>query len=226
MSQAGKKRVTFQGEEFDLDESGFLSPPEQWSAVFAEGMARECGIEAGLTAEHWSFIRYLREKHGVDRTLPAVVFACIDNGLTLAAFRRLFPTGYFRGACRIAGIDHDFICAANQLVTYETDWSAYDGVPTTLSRYQMTPTGFLSHFADWDEDFAEAVARELALPAGLTDRHWQVVRFLRSFFQKQGRVPTIAEACKPNRLNLREFGELFPAGYRRGACRIAGLPYV
>lgn len=226
MSQATSTTVSFGDETYALDSNGFLSPPEQWDEAFAEGMARMCGIEAGLTEEHWAFIRYLRDKHGIDRSLPAVVFACMDNGLTLGGFRRLFPTGYFRGACRIAGIDYDFICAANHLVTYETDWSSYDGLPTTLGRYALTPLGFLERFEDWEEEFAEAVARELKLPDGLTDRHWQVVRFLRDFYQQQHRVPTIAETCKPNQLNLRDFGALFPAGYRRGACRIAGLPFV
>lgn len=226
MSQTDNPTVEYNGHPYTLDASGFLSPPEQWDEVFAEGMAQACGVEGGLTEKHWAFIHYLRDKHGIGRTLPAVVFACMDNGLTLGAFRRLFPTGYLRGACRIAGIDYDFICAANHLVTYETDWSAYDGLPTKLGRYTLTPTGFLERFDDWDEAFAEAVARELGLRDRLSDRHWEIVGFLREFYRRQQRVPTIVEACRPNQLSLREFAELFPAGYRRGACRIAGLPYV
>jgi len=218
--------VSFADNSYILDESGFLDPPEQWDERFAEGMAVASGIERGLTEEHWSFIRYLRQKHGIERTLPVVVFACMDNGLTLGAFRRLFPTGYLRGACKIAGIDYDFICAANRIVTYETNWSSYDGLPTTLQRYKLTPMGFLESFADWDEDFAEAIARELKLAEGLTAPRRAVISFLREFYETHDRVPTIAETCRPNDMNLRDFAEMFPAGYRRGACRIAGLPYV
>jgi len=33
------------------------------------------------------------------------------------------------------------------------------------------------------------------------------------------------EVCGAHRLEVEQFRELFPEGYRRGACRIAGLPF-
>ena len=37
---------------------------------------------------------------------------------------------------------------------------------------------------------------------------------------------TLIETCENNKMRLKELRELFPEGYRRGACRVAGLPFV
>ena len=52
--------VTFGDRSYTLDAHGFLDPPEQWDERFAEGMAERLGVHTGLTGEHWSLVRYLR----------------------------------------------------------------------------------------------------------------------------------------------------------------------
>jgi tRNA 2-thiouridine synthesizing protein E len=52
-----------------------------------------------------------------------------------------------------------------------------------------------------------------------------VVHYLRDYFAVNRQIPTVFEACSGNDLTLEELKELFPAGYRRGACRMAGLPF-
>ena len=210
--------VCFGGKTYTLDESGFLDPPEQWDETFAVGMSRLLGMEGGLDERHWRMIRYLRRKLEVEHTVPYFVIACMDNGLRIHEFRRLFPAGFHRGACRMAGVSTAVTVASNIALTYEL-------TPMVWSKYPLSPTGFLERFEAWDEEFAAAVAREWDLPS-LGDRHWRVLRYLRDYYQAHGTVPGVSEVCQAAGLNLKEFHELFPGGYQGGACRMAGLPFV
>ncbi|MEW6746176.1 MAG: TusE/DsrC/DsvC family sulfur relay protein [Planctomycetota bacterium] len=221
MSRASMETMTviFAGKTYDLDEHGFLAVPEQWDTAFAEGMAARLGIFGGLTERHWSFIRYLRRKFLEEKTVPVVVFACADQKLRLWEFRQLFPTGYHRGACRIAGINYQFMYECNYWLTYET-------AAIFKSEFRMTPLGFLENFEQWNERFAELVLREWGMPDALTDRHRAIIAFLRDAYRRNRTIPTVFETCKATNLSLDELHDLFPAGYRRGACRMAGLPLL
>jgi len=219
MSRPASRTVSFgEGKTYTLDQYGFLDPPEQWDEDFANGMARLQGIYDGLTKEHWDFIHYIRQKALSEKTLPLLVVACADNRLRLDKLKSLFPTGYFRGACRIAGLSYRFLCDVNLWHTYET-------APRLKPEYTISPQGFLEDASQWNERFAEAVSAEWELPEGLTDKHWEVIRYLRNYHQATGNIPTVYEVCEAHRLDLEAFRELFPEGYRRGACRIAGLPF-
>ncbi len=61
------------------------------------------------------------------------------------------------------------------------------------------------------------------MPEKLNESHWQIIRFLREFFRKNHRVPTVYETCESLRLSIEELERLFPDGYHRGAVKIAGL---
>jgi tRNA 2-thiouridine synthesizing protein E len=215
------KRKTIEfgtGSPYTLDEHGFLDPPDQWDEPFAEGMARLQGIFGGLTDEHWSFIRYLRRKFLEEKTVPVVVFACADNNIRLQKLRELFPTGYHRGACRIAGINYVFMYDSNIWLTYESH-------EILKTKKKLTPAGFLEDFDQWNERFAHLIANEWKLPHGLTDKHWQVIRYLRDYYRVHSTIPTVFELCQSCELTIDELILLFPTGYRRGACRAAGLPF-
>jgi len=205
--------------EYTLDERGFLFPPEQWDEAFAEGMAERLGIYDGLTEEHWKFIRYLRKKFLDEKTVPLVVYACADNNLRLSRLAHLFPTGYHRGACKIAGINYQFMFDCNPWITYES-------YSVLKSEFKLTDSGFLESFDRWNERFAQITAGECQLPEGLTDKHWQIIRYLRDYYGHNKNIPTVFAACKANGIDVGELRELFPSGYRRGACRIAGLPFL
>jgi tRNA 2-thiouridine synthesizing protein E len=62
-------------------------------------------------------------------------------------------------------------------------------------------------------------------PVTPTGRHLQVVRYLRDYYTVNRMLPTVFETCSANDLSLDDLRDLFPSGYRRGACRIAGLPF-
>jgi tRNA 2-thiouridine synthesizing protein E len=216
---ASAKTVTFgQGKTYTLDPYGFLDPPEQWDEDFAHGMARLQGIYNGLTGEHWAFISYIRNQFLVEKTLPLLVVACAENHLRLDKLQSLFPTGYFRGACRIAGLSHRFLCEVNLWHTYET-------VRRLEPQYTVSPQGFLEDFSQWDERFANLASAAWGLPDGLTAKHWEIIRFLRNYYQTANNIPTLYEVCEAHHLDLDGFQALFPEGYRRGACLIAGLPF-
>ncbi len=212
------RQITVGDKTYSLDLQGFLEPPEQWDEDFANGMAEKLQIYGGLTERHWKFIRYLRAKFLDEKTVPVVVLACADNGIRLNELKRLFPTGYHRGACRIAGINYAFMMESNYWLTYETS-------AVLRAEHRVTPTGFLEDFDQWNERFADQILHEWKVGGGLTDRHRQIITYLRDYYRKHKDIPTVFETCKANGLSLDELIELFPAGYRRGACRIAGLPF-
>jgi len=219
MKQVSTQSAKFNEKTYSLDKFGFLNPSDQWDENFAEGMAKQLGIYDGLTHQHWKFLKYLRNKFLQENTVPAVVYACADNNLKLQELRRLFPTGYHRGACKIAGINYEFMFSTNHWLTYET--------PRLLGKkYKMTTTGFLENFDEWSEDFAHFVINEWKLPQGLTEKHLQIINYLREYYGNNKNIPTVFETCESNQLSLKKLKELFPEGYRRGACRVAGLPFL
>lgn len=61
--------------------------------------------------------------------------------------------------------------------THRTVRAAGRDIPTD-------PEGYLRNLQDWSEDFARALAREENL--ALTQEHWEVIRFLRDYYQEHG----------------------------------------
>jgi tRNA 2-thiouridine synthesizing protein E len=59
----------------------------------------------------------------------------------------------------------------------------------------------------------------------LTEKHWQIIHYLRNYRSNTGTIPTVYATCKENAIQAGELRDLFPEGYRRGACRMAGLPF-
>jgi len=219
MARPASGTVAFgQGKTYQLDDHGFLDPVDQWDEDFANGMARLQGIYDGLTREHWDFIAYIRKKAFQEKALPLLVVACADNHIRLDRLKQLFPTGYFRGACRIAGLSFKLLCDLNLWHTYETG-------PRVKPEYAVTPQGFLEHFDQWNERFASLVSQPWHLPQGLTPKHWEVIHYLRNYYQVANTIPTLYQVCEAHHLDLETFRALFPEGYRRGACRAAGLPF-
>jgi len=209
--------VTYGNKSYALDNFGYLEHPSMWDEDFAEGIAPSLSIGSGLTDEHWRIIRHLRKHLEEKESVPFFVTTCIDLGYKLDAFTRLFPTGFTRGACRVAGISFKWIVETNPTLLYENLQSIW-------TRYRLCPNGFLVSFEDWDETFANMISSDWDLPCGLTEVHWAVIRFIRERFTVRGDVPLVYETCTKNNLTLSAFHKLFPTGYRRGACRIAGVP--
>lgn len=83
--------------------------------------------------------------------------------------------------------------------------------------------GFLKRPEQWDESVAQAIAQEAGI-ATLTDRHWQVVRFMRSRFLETGSAPSIRTLGKESGVPVKELYQLFPKGPAKLAAKIGGIP--
>ncbi|MFH1177820.1 MAG: TusE/DsrC/DsvC family sulfur relay protein [Acidobacteriota bacterium] len=212
-------QFTNRGKTYETDALGFLLDPHAWDESFAEGMAVETGIENGLNDQHWKVIYFLRrfiEEHGA---CPPVFLTCRSNDLGLADLRRLFPAGYQRGACKVAGFNYQLGFYNQWVDAKPQEFTARFGEKV----YRVDAQGFLLDAKDWDEGFALGTARALRMPGELTDRRWTVIRFLRDSFAATGQIPTVYEACERNGLEVQDLEALFPDGYHRGAVKLAGL---
>ena len=83
--------------------------------------------------------------------------------------------------------------------------------------------GFLTDPSQW----TEAIATELARREGIdpmSDRHWVVVRFMRSEYEAKGTGPTVRVLGKTSGVPVKELYQLFPKGPAKLAAKIAGIP--
>jgi dissimilatory sulfite reductase related protein len=83
--------------------------------------------------------------------------------------------------------------------------------------------GFLLQAELWNKDIASVLAAT-ELPSGLTEEHWKVIDYLRSYYEGCGSVPPSKMLCRTTGLSYQRVCELFPSGLTKGACRIAGIP--
>lgn len=90
-----------------VDNEGYLVEPQDWNEDIAAEFARQENI--ALTDEHWSAIRFMRDYYNEHRVAPDARFVMKHLKETLGEVSRnklfeLFPYGYVKQACRIAGM--------------------------------------------------------------------------------------------------------------------------
>lgn len=88
---------------------------------------------------------------------------------------------------------------------------------------EVDEDGFIQEPELWDE----FVARDLAKYEGigeLTQDHWDVVHYIRSYYLKFEIAPLIRRLCKETHKDIDTIYNLFPTGPADGACKVAGLP--
>jgi len=85
----------------EIDEEGYLIEPQDWSEEIAIEFARQENIV--LTEEHWSAIRFMREYYAEHQIAPDARFVIKHLGQRNRLFE-LFPYGYVKQACKIAGM--------------------------------------------------------------------------------------------------------------------------
>jgi tRNA 2-thiouridine synthesizing protein E len=89
-----------------FDEEGYLVDPGAWTEEIASTLAaRE---ELALTEDHWAVIRFMREYYEQRHIAPdarhVLKFLAESRGADRNALFRLFPYGYVKQACKIAGM--------------------------------------------------------------------------------------------------------------------------
>jgi tRNA 2-thiouridine synthesizing protein E len=216
------RAVLFGAKSYEVDDQGFLLDHSQWDENFAEGVAQMNGISGGLDERRWGVIRFLRKRVQQTGQCPVVFETCRANRLNLRDLKRLFPTGYLRGACKLAGITYGDR-SKNFYGEESAGPSGGEALRPAEKWYRVTALGFLAVPTEWDEDFASFKAQELGMLGGLTERHWEVIRFLRQSYAKTGNLPTVYDTSEALGLELEELERLFPTGYHRGAVKLAGL---
>ncbi|WON78252.1 sulfurtransferase TusE [Serratia sp. UGAL515B_01] len=89
--------------------------------------------------------------------------------------------------------------------------------------------GYLKNSADWHEELAPLLAAQEEIE--LSEAHWEVVRFVRDFYQEFNTSPAIrmlvkamAQKYGEEKGNSRYLYRLFPKGPAKQATKIAGLP--
>ena len=93
---------------------------------------------------------------------------------------------------------------------------------TTLTP-ELDAEGFLVDPEEWSEELAAQIARDWGIPE-LTDRHRQVVRFMRERYLATGSAPSIRTLGKASGVPVKELYQLFPKGPAKLAARIGGIP--
>lgn len=83
--------------------------------------------------------------------------------------------------------------------------------------------GFLDDPDQWSESVARLLAGEDDLDE-LSDKHWNVLNFLRKFYYENGRAPLNKKLKAGTGMSVSKIESLFPGGIKYGARRLAGLP--
>ncbi len=212
----------YKGKSYEVDEDDFLIHPDQWDPDFAEGMAPRSGIHDGLTDIHWAILKYIRKVFADTGECPMVHRTCMVHKLRSLDLARLFPAGYRRGACKLAGLS--YLADDILLPCYRSQKAAMPSRPPEENKvYRVDVRGFLVDPAEWDENFAVFKSREMKMFDCLEKKHWQLIRYMRDKYAKTGGIPTVYEACADNDIEIDELGRLFPDGYHRGLIKLSGL---
>ena len=86
---------------------------------------------------------------------------------------------------------------------------------------ELNEEGYFINPEQWDKEIAHAIALEEDIT--LTDRHFDVINFIRDQYDK-GVALSIRRIGKSGVVDIKEFYALFPDGPLKKASRIAGIP--
>ncbi len=89
--------------------------------------------------------------------------------------------------------------------------------------------GYLTNLDDWTPELAEEMAKQEGIE--LSENHWEVINFLRDYYQEYQIAPAVRVLTKAigkklgkDKGNSKYLYELFPYGPAKQACKFAGLP--
>ncbi|RLA08656.1 MAG: sulfurtransferase TusE [Gammaproteobacteria bacterium] len=95
--------------------------------------------------------------------------------------------------------------------------------------YETDEEGYLTDLSQWNKDIANKMAE--AEDAELTSNHWEVISFLREYYEEYQIAPAVRVLTKAigkklgkDKGNSKYLYELFPYGPAKQACKYAGLP--
>ena len=95
--------------------------------------------------------------------------------------------------------------------------------------YETDEEGYLANLSDWTPELCNAMAQ--ADGSEMSDNHWEVINFLREYYEEYQIAPAVRVLTKAigkklgkDKGNSKYLYELFPYGPAKQACKYAGLP--
>jgi tRNA 2-thiouridine synthesizing protein E len=95
--------------------------------------------------------------------------------------------------------------------------------------YETDEEGYLVNLSDWNKEVAEYIAGTENV--NMTEQHWEVIDFLREYYDEYQIAPAVRVLTKAigkklgaDKGNSQYLYDLFPYGPAKQACKIAGLP--
>ncbi len=82
--------------------------------------------------------------------------------------------------------------------------------------------GFLTEFDEWDEKLGAELAKQIDIT--MTDKSWEIIRFLRKDFQEKGETATTRRVDAVGGFPVKLQFELFPKKPAKKMAYVAGLP--
>jgi len=89
--------------------------------------------------------------------------------------------------------------------------------------------GYLANLNDWEPEVANVMAK--LEDTELSENHWEVINFLREYYEEYQIAPAVRVLTKAigkklgkDKGNSKYLYELFPYGPGKQACKYAGLP--
>ena len=89
--------------------------------------------------------------------------------------------------------------------------------------------GYLANLTEWTPEVGAKMAADDG--CDLTENHWEVINFLREYYEEYQIAPAVRVLTKaigkklgPDKGNSKYLYELFPYGPAKQACKYAGLP--
>ncbi len=95
--------VEYKGNQFEVDEDGFLQGFDSWNEDWVEYVKEQEGISE-VTEEHWKVIKMLQDYYEKNGIAPMVRILSKVTGYKLKYIYELFPSGPGKGACKMAGL--------------------------------------------------------------------------------------------------------------------------
>ena len=104
-----------------------------------------------------------------------------------------------------------------------------DTIEVDGKQYGVDEEGYLANLNDWVPGIATVMAAQDNIE--LTDEHWDIINFLREYYEEYQIAPAVRVLTKAvgkklgkDKGNSKYLYGLFPYGPAKQACRYAGLP--
>ena len=82
--------------------------------------------------------------------------------------------------------------------------------------------GFMTEFDQWSEDIGVFLAEQIGVE--LSERHWEVIRFVREDYKAQGETPTLRRVSTVGGVPTKELFQLFPKKPAKKMSYVSGVP--